>query len=212
MPNMRQTYKSIVKDSVIGFLCIVVIILLLLRGCGNKKEEKKPEPTIVYDTIYKEERIDTLFIPKPYAVYLPGNVPKPLEKWDTLYIPDEVDTAAILEDYHSFYIYSDTIKNKYGYVVIDDTISRNKIYSRGATTRLQIPEVTRTITLVQPKRSALFIGAGVFGNQNDIAAGYNVNLSMKTKKDRMLEVGYNQFFGGKGYFTIGYKQKISFRK
>lgn len=211
-PNAQQQFRAIIKDSIIIGLCIVILCFLLFDCNGKKCPE--PEESIVYDTVYKAERIDTVYIPRPYAVYRPGNVPEPLEKWDTIYIQefDDLEKDLIINDYYSFYIYKDTIPNKYGNVVIEDTISRNKIISRGVTTSLNIPEVTKTITLVQPKRAAVFIGADLFGSKEELAAGYGVNLSLKTKKDRIVEVGYNQFFGGKGYFSIGYKHKISLRK
>lgn len=213
IPNPQNEFKSIVKDSIIIALCVVLMLILLFRGCG-KGDESKPEPTIVYKTIYKHERLDTIYTPKLLTRYLRPNAPKIFEKWDTLYIEQvmDVDTAEILRDYNSYLIYKDTVKNKYGYVVINDTVSRNRILSRGVTTELRIPEVTKTITLTQPKRAALFIGGGIFGNQKDLAAGYNVNLALKTRKDKMIEVGYNQFFGGQGYFSLGYKHKISFNK
>lgn len=212
IPNPQSEFKSIVKDSVIIALCIVIMVILLSKSCGKKESE--PNQTTVYDTIYKQERLDTIYTPKLLTRYLRPDAPKVFEKWDTLYIEQlkDVDTSEILRDYNSFLIYKDTVRNKYGYVVINDTLTMNRIVSRGVITELKVPEVTKTVTLSQPKRAALFIGGGVFGNQKDLAAGYDVNVAFKTRGDKIIEIGYSQFFGGQGYFSLGYKHKISFNK
>jgi hypothetical protein len=211
--NMKQQdtqreYKSLV----IAALVIIAVILLFIRQCGNSPST--PEKTIEVDTVYVHEKADTIYVPKPYAVYLPGKAPKAFEKWDTLYIEGftEVDTAAILKDYYSFYVYNDEVKHKYGRTFINDTVSQNKIIGRQVTHDLIVPVVTRTITLHQPKRSAVFIGANILGNEIDPLKGYNVNLSFKTKRDRFIEAGYNQLFGGEHYYSLGIKWKLSFRK
>lgn len=194
-------------------LFTAIIILLFLNKCG-KDRVVESEPTVIYDTVYKEERIDTVYVPQLLTRYLPGKAPKAFEKWDTLYIPEltEVDTAAILEDYHSFYVYGDVITHKYGRTFINDTISRNEILGRSVTHDFLIPTITKTITLTEPKKTQLYVGGSMLGNPQELAAGFNVNLSLKTKKDKIIEVGYSQLFSGQAFYSLGFKQKISFRK
>ena len=78
---------------------------------------------------------------------------------------------------------------------------------------LKVPEVTKTITrTIIEKKNQLYVGAGLFGNPKELAAGYEFNLSLKTKNDRILEAGYLQEFSGIGYFKIGYRHKLSFKR
>lgn len=200
------------KDLFIGILFIAIVILLVLRKCGGKPAEIKE--TIKIDTVYKDVKADTFYIPQRFVTYLPGKVPKPLEKWDTLYLIEPTDTAAILQGYYSFNLYSDTVKvQDYGSAIISDTVSRNRVLGRGVKYNLKIPEVTKTITrTIIEKKNQFYVGAGMFGNPKEIAAGYEVNLSLKTKQDRIVEVGYIQEFNGIGYYKIGYKHKLSFKK
>lgn len=200
------------KNIFIVLLIVAVVILLLLRKCesgsGNVVVSEK------HDTVWVEVKKDTAYIPKPYAVYLKG---KEVSVFDTMYLPEIVtDSTCVayyntLKDYYSrIYLYSDTIKNKYGYIAINDTVTENKIAGRGTSSNFSIPEIINTITLMQPKRAAFFIGANMLGNEKDPLGGYNVNLAFKTKRDRMIEAGYNQLFGGDHYYSLGLKWKISF--
>lgn len=200
-----------IKNTTILILFIAVVILLYLQKCSGNGDGII---SIKTDTVWVHEKKDTQYIPQIVNHYLPGKASKPFEKWDTLYLTElkDVDTAAILQDYFSFNTYADTLKNKYGYVLVSDTITRNKIAGRGVETNLLVPEVTKTITLTQPKRNQVYAGFGLFGNSKDFAGGYELNLSLKTKQDRILGVGYDQFFNGGGYFKIEYRHKIIFKK
>jgi len=194
----------------------IVIIILLLKKCGGGSG--KVIESVKIDTVYKEVKGDSVFIPVVREQYIPGKVPKALEKWDTLYIEGftEVDTLAILRDYHSFNLYGSVIdikddSTKYGTVTIDDTVTRNKIVGRGTKFSLRIPEVTKTITISQ-RRNQVYLGVGLWGNEKDFVGGYEVNLSLKTKQDRIIGVGYEQIFNGGHYYKIEYRHKLSFKK
>lgn len=199
-----------VKDVIILAL-LIVLVIFFLKYCGKGGTIVE---SVKYDTVWVQEKKDTQYIPFETVVYKPGKAPKALEKWDTLYIEGvtEVDTAAILQDYHSFHLYSDTLKNKYGYVLVNDTISRNKILGRGVTTDLKVPEVTKTITLVKPPRNQVYIGGGLFGNKQDALQGYEASLLFKTKTDQIVEVAWMQDFNGQGYAGIRYKRLIRLKK
>lgn len=194
------------------FLVVIAVILfLLLKYCGGKQTIVE---SVKSDTVWVVEKKDTQYIPVPTTVYLPGKVPKPLEKWDTLYIEGltEIDTAVILREFHSFNIYSDSLKNKYGYVLVNDTISRNKILGRGVKTELKVPEITNTITLVKPPHNQVFIGGGVFGSKSEALQGYELSALFKTKTDQIIETAWMQDFNGQGYFAIRYKRLIRLKK
>ena len=202
------------KNIIILILILGVVFLLLLRKCEGGKGQTITK--VEYDTVFVTQKKDTSYIPQPYAVYLRG---ERITNFDTLYLPEVVTDSTclayyeVLKDYFSrHYLYTDTVRNQYGYVAINDTITQNKIAGRGTSMNFTIPEITKTITLTQPKRNQVYIGANLLGNKSDVLKGYNVNLSLKTKQDRMIEVGYNKLFKSDHYYSIGLKWKISLTK
>lgn len=202
------------REIFLAALFVVIVILLVFRKCNCGRAAQTE--TVRIDTVYKEVKGDVSYIPKTDTIFFTRTTTKlvPYLTLDTLYIPElvDVDTAAILSDYYKARIYRDTLRNQYGYISLTDTISQNKIRGRGVKTSLLIPEVTKTITLTQPKRNQIYIGAGLFGNEDDYLDGYNVNLALKTRRDKMIEIGYNQLFDGGHFYSLGLKFKISFRK
>lgn len=201
------------KNTVIAILAVAVVILLLLRKCeggGSTVTETK------IDTVYKTVQSDTVYIPKPHTVFVDRVKYRQVitEKLDTLYLPDlkEVDTLLILADYYKTRFYKDTIINQYGKIFINDEVSQNKIAFRNVGTDFRIPEITKTVTIMQPKRNQVYLGAGLWGNARDVLSGYEVNLSLKTKQDRIVGLGYQQIFNNDHYFKLEYRHKISFRK
>jgi hypothetical protein len=192
---------------------IALVVFLLLRNC---KGGRKSIPTVKTDTVFVKIEQDTQYVPKPDTIYYTKTSYKsvPYRIFDTLYLEQliDADTANILKDYFATAVYHDTIKNPYGYVLVKDTITQNRIKSRGVSQNLLIPEITRTITIQQPKKAQLYLGAGIWGNEADPLNGYEVNLSLKTKSDRIIGVGYQQMFNGGHFYKIEYRHKLSFRK
>lgn len=205
---MKQTKNFLLIASFIA-----IAILLYLQKCGGGSTIE----SIKIDTVWKEVKADTFYIPKTDTTIIEKTKYRLREvitdRFDTLYLPElqDVDTLLILADYFKSNIYKDTIKNQYGYIAITDTVNQNQLKGRSASTNLSIPEITKTITLVD-KRNHVYIGAAILGNQKDFASGYEFNLSLKTKKDRIIEAGYVNLFNGMGYYKIGYRHKLSVKK
>lgn len=190
---------------------VVIIIFLLFKYCNGSRDTIVKE-TIKYDTTWVTLKGDTVYKPVVKNHYLPGEN-QIFEKWDTLYWVGEVDTAEIINNYFSYNTYSDTVKNKYGKIIINDTLSRNQIQSRGVITDLKVPEVTKTIErTILDKRVQLYAEFGLLGNTKDLASGVDVGLSLKTKNDRMVGIGYETLFNGGNYWKLKYAHKISFKK
>ncbi len=210
---MIDTNSKFKNYIIIGLIAAFVIVLLLLK-CGNNSQRNT---SVKIDTVYKELKGDIVYIPEVDTIYYPKNVYVPTNPdliIDTLYLPEliDVDTVNILREYYATALYKDTIRNQYGYIAVIDSISRNRIKSRQVKTALSIPEVTKTITLSQPKRAQVYLGANFLGREDDPILGYNVNVSFKTKRDKFIEAGYSQFYGGEHFYSLGLKFKISFRK
>lgn len=209
MSDTNKQFPKLIAISLFVMLCI----FLLFKNCKCGNSELK---SVRVDTVYKEVKGEVIYVPKVDSIYFTRNTRElvPYATTDTLYIPEleNVDTAAILSDYYKAVIYKDTLRNQYGTITVTDTVSQNRIKGRGVRTNLSIPEITKTITLTQPKRAQVYLGADLFGNEDDYLDGYNVNLSLKTRSDKIIEVGYNQLFNGSHYYSLGLKLKISFRK
>jgi hypothetical protein len=173
--------------------------------------------SVKIDTVYKLVKADTFYIPKTDTTIIEKTKYKLREvitdRFDTLYLPElqDVDTLRILADYYKSNIYKDTIKNDYGYIALTDTINQNKIAGRSASTRLSIPEITKTITLID-NRNQVYLGAGVWSNQKDALGGIEINLSLKTKQDRIVGLGYQNLFDIGSFYKLEYRHKISFKK
>jgi len=157
--------KFIKNNFGVAIFTIIILILILSRTCNCGKETI----TVKTDTVFVKVKQDTAFIPIIRIKYLPGKAPKVFEKWDTLYLEllAEVDTAAILKEFYSFNIYSDTLKNDYGFTIVNDTVSTNKILGRGFKNEFVIPEVTKTVTITKFKKAKKW-GVG-------LQVGYGVN-------------------------------------
>jgi len=211
---MTQTTKQTpFKNYFILALVIAVIVLLSLLKCGNNGTVE----SVKIDTVWVEVKQDTAYIPKIDTTIIEKTKYRAVytEKYDTLYLPEliaeEADTLLILARYFEKNIYKDTIKNQYGYIALNDTITQNKISGRSASTRLSIPEITKTITLID-KRNQIYLGGGIWGSQKDFLSGVELNLSLKTKQDRIVGIGYQNLFNAGSFYKLEYRHKISFKK
>jgi len=154
-----------------------------------------------------------MYVPQPYSVTNTHTIQRTIYKTDTLEITEVLptDTAAIIERFYQKVFYSDTQTNKYGKIVIDDTIYKNRIASRRVVTDIKIPEVTNTVTLVK-KKNIVYIGAGALGSLESPLYAVGGDLSLKTKTDRMYTVGAYTTKDGKVYYAANYKVPIRFKK
>lgn len=166
--------------------CIVIIYLTEFRG-GRKTIIRTQIDTITL------VRIDTKIIVKQ------NYIPK-LVYQDTGSIQFvNVDTFAILKDYFSNNIYSDTILNdSTGFIFILDTLHQNRIKSRHINSELysQINYVYITKTESVENKNKVFWGSevssdgnfsvgGAFQNKND-----NIFVFKKSLKAKNFEISY----------------------
>jgi hypothetical protein len=172
-------------------IALLVIALLLQRACSSSQDENTTsiKTEIKWDTIKTE-------------------VPKYIPKWstrteidiDTFTTP--IDTLAILTDYYAIYNYSDTVGTDSVQIVINDTISTNKITSRSVKYNIMYPTITitKTTTINKPQ---LFYGISV-GTKS---IGPEVLYKSKKNHTYGLGVGINDNlqpnFAFRMYWSIG---------
>lgn len=115
-------------------------------------------------------------------------------------IPDHIDTPKVITKYFEKVVYNDTGKN----YVIHDTLSQNKIISRQVFTDFKVPVIT------QGQRTQLYLGVMAQGNPLTPISGFGPSLMLKTKQDKIFEVGA-LYGNGQIFYQAGIKFKISFK-
>ena len=202
---MKSIFKNFQSLIIIG----LIIVIFLLRECRGEKSPLPAEPV----TIVKiETKYDTIVETVP--TYIPKY--KTRVKWktktvhDTIKIHDTipVDTASVLEEYFATYAYTDTLKKDSVTFIINDTISQNKILSRGIKYNLVYPT-----TIIQTEREVnqreLYVGFGLGGDRQQISYAGS-ELILRTKKEKLygVGIGINNSFQPILTFKMNWKVKM----
>jgi len=178
--------KSIFKNFQSLIIIGLIIVIFLLRECKGESKGAPIEPV----TIVKiETKYDTIV--ETVETYIPEYRTK--VKWKTIHDTIEVhdtiptDTASILKDYFETYAYTDTLKTDSVTFVINDTISQNKILSRGINYSLVYP-TTIISTEREVNKRELYIGFGLGGDKQQLSY-VGSELMLRNKKERIYGVG-----------------------
>jgi hypothetical protein len=121
------------------------------------------------------------------------------------------DTIRIVSDYMRTYAYSDTIKVDSNTFVINDTISQNKIQSRGFEAKITEKTILTTITKAAKAKNTLYLGfRGDLSESNGLEVlSPGIMLNAKNKALIGLNVNINKNFNigysGSVYFKLGKK-------
>jgi hypothetical protein len=154
----------------------------------------------VHDTTYK-----TLY----HSTYKKGN-DIPFYIIDSVQVPVH-DTIRILSEYYQIKAYKDTIKKDSNTFVIDDTISQNRIISRGFTAKLTEKTIYVKEYYAQKAKFSLYYGIrGDFSQDNGLevlSPGLMLNAKNKALIGLNVNINknYNISYSGSVYFKIGKK-------
>lgn len=193
---------------VVPYLVIIglIIFILDLKGClGKKKEGDTIDIGGKKYQVVKHE-IDTFYEVKTQTIYRKGkDITHEVEVVKE--IPSVVDTGAILKDYYSRVFYKDTFKLKdtLGYMVINDTISKNRIVSRKVNSFINVPTIKETLYLKEIANN-WFIGPSI---QLGLPLSLGADLHLKNKKDVMFGLGAGIYSNTSPYLrgSISWKLK-----
>ena len=202
---MKRLFKNFQSLIIIG----LIIVIFLLRECRG---ENKGTPTEPITVVKVETKYDTIVETVP--TYIPKY--KTRVKWKTKTVHDTVeihdtipvDTASVLEEYFATYAYTDTLKKDSVTFIINDTISQNKILSRGIKYNLVYPT-----TIIQTEREVnkreLYVGFGIGGDRQQLSFAGS-ELLLRNKKERIYGVGLgiNQNFEPILTFKMSWKVKM----
>ena len=197
---MKDWFKNIQT------LLIVVLAALLFfqRSCSSTPPV---ESEVIIEVITKW---DTLKVST--KEYVPKYIRKTIVEIDTFQVP--IDTISILKDYYAKYFYTDTIKvDSLGFIVINDTVTRNLISKRDVQSNIFIPTTTITNTIYLNKRE-LYGGVAVGGMVNPVQNESPINyiggeLLYKNKKKQIYGFGlgidkdFYPIVSGRMYWKIG---------
>lgn len=171
-------------NSIFAFL-LGAFAVFYFRGCLPEKQSS-PKVIKVEGKKYEVLKHDTVYQKKTLVEYRDGVY---VYHSDSVYveIPQNVDTSAILKDFYAMNMFVDTFKTDIGNIVLNDTISQNKIKGRTYTATLKYPEV-RTIVKEKPK-AAVFAGIGSSINGEAKLQEVSAHIFLETRKRRLYGVG-----------------------
>lgn len=189
-----KDYALIVLTAFVAVFCY--------RSCNGIKDIQVVK-TVVHDTI--TQKVVT-------SRWKQGNaIPYVIITTDTVH--DSVryfvhDTVQILTDYMRTYAYSDTINVDSNTFVINDTISQNKIQSRGFEAKITEKTILTTITKTPKAKNSLYWGfRGDFSPSNGLevlSPGIVLNAKNKALIGLNVDLGLNRQvrYGLGVYFKI----------
>lgn len=189
------------KDYVLIVLTAFVAVFCY-RSCNGIKDIQVVE-SVVHDTI--TQKVLT-------TRWKQGNaIPYVVIATDTVH--DSVrylvhDTIRIISDYMRIYAYSDTINVDSNTFVINDTISQNKIQSRGFEAKITEKTILTTITKTPKAKNSLYLGfRGDLSGSNGLevlSPGIVLNAKNKALIELNVDLGLNRQvrYGLGVYFKI----------
>lgn len=181
----------------LAIICILLLVILAQRAC--LKQKPCPESSEKVDTTMAPS-IDSTgwYMPQPDFIQ-GGKIPdadpaKPspamviTKKDSSAPVPVVITTTpqpSAAKTDTAFY--SDSVAVKYGHVIIKDSVWDNRIQKRNVETNLQLPIITKTITLSPPEKNQWFLGIDAMAGGG--ISGTGPSILIVGKKSKAFEVG-----------------------
>jgi hypothetical protein len=163
--------------------------------------------------VIESVKTDTVYKTNVTTRWSKGNsIPYVIIATDTIHDSVHItlhDTIRIITDYMRTYAYSDTINVDSNTFVINDTISQNKIQSRGFEAKITEKTILTTVTKATKAKNTLYLGfRGDLSESNGLevlSPGIMLNAKNKALIGLNVDLGINrQIRYGLGvYFKIG---------
>jgi hypothetical protein len=206
----------------IAIAVLVVIVLLEYFNPGGKM----PGRTVRIDgkkyEVIKHD-IDTFEVVKTKVVTKKGeDIYHETIVEKEVVIPAVVDTQALLKDYYSKVLYKDVLvlPDSLGTVSVTDTISQNKIWGRTFDAKVKERTIKETMIVKELPKTQVYYGFTGGFNKADVVSNVSAGLLVKTKKDKIYQVGVgvanrvtdgtngtlSPYIGGGVYWKIKFKK------
>ena len=194
---------SFVKNNIL-FIAIMLLVLWLYFLLKPKQVDTDFDPSkykkviTLHDTLYTNVYINK---------YKKGDS-IPYKVLDTIYTHIS-DTIRIISDYNQVKAYSDTIKKDSNIFVINDTISQNRIISRGFQAKITTKTILTKEFYAEKPRYTLFWGVrGDFRPSNGLEV-LSPSLMLNAKNKALIgfsvdiSKNYNVGYSGSVYLKLG---------
>lgn len=191
---------------------VLVLIILLQRSCSGPSVTEPVSVKTEIDTVYITK--DSLIVRKVPRIkrdttYLPGET-KYLP--DTNYVVLKKQFQNLVKEHTALNNYADTLKlDSLGYVFVVDSVQFNALKNRIYDYKYTLPVVKEKTTVVQ-KRNQVYVGGGIFTNTDLNTLGAELNLSLKTKSDKIYYLNGIIIPEQGPYFGVGTQWKLKLSK
>jgi hypothetical protein len=181
--------KNLLNLKNIAIAVLVVIILLEYFNPGGVMPGKKVyidgKP---YEVL--KHTIDTIDVVKTKVVTKKGEDIYH-ETIKEVQIPTIVDTQSLLQDFFAKNIYKDTLHlpDSLGTIAVTDTITQNKILGRTFNAKVKQREIKELMIVKEPAKTQVYYGFTGGFNKADVVSNVGAGLLIKTKKDKIYQVG-----------------------
>ena len=214
--------KKLLNLKNIAIAVLIAIILLEWFNPGGKMpgrtvriEGKKYE--VIKHDIDTFEVVKTKIVTKKGSdIYHETIVEKEVQ------VPAIVDTQALLKDYYSKVLYKDVLvlPDSLGTVAVTDTISQNRILGRTFDAKVKERTIKETLIVKELPKTQVYYGFTGGFNKADVVSNIGGGLLVKTKKDKIYQVGVgvanrvtdgtngslSPYIGGGVYWKIKFKK------
>ena len=176
----------------ISRIAIMALCAFLLFKTCEKRETVKEIVKIKgksYEVIKHD--IDTVEVVKDTTIYKKG---ADIYHDTTIYVEiptyQPIDTLSILRDFFAKNIYKDTLRlpDSLGWVILNDTISQNKIFSREFTANIKQREIKEVSILRETPKTQVYFGVNASLDKYNFLNSVSTGLILKTKSDRMYQL------------------------
>ena len=216
--------KNLLNFKNIAIAVLIIFVLLEWFNPGGVMPGKKVFIAGKAYEVIKHE-IDTVDIVKTKVVTKKGEDiyhETIVEKEVQVQVPAIVDTQALLKDYYSKVLYKDVLvlPDSLGTVAVTDTISQNRILGRTFDAKVKERTIKETLIVKELPKTQVYYGFTGGFNKADVVSNIGGGLLVKTKKDKIYQVGVgvaNRVTDGTNgslspYIGAGVYWKIKFKK
>lgn len=188
-------YRAIMTGIVI---VAILFILLWWKGChcGSVKPSNTDTISVKIDTVWIKRKDSIVYVPQSVKVWYPHDsllhdtleVFEPGTPFDTLQF---IHGWKAFQDRFFAKRYYDTVLSiQYGTAKLRDTVTQNRISGRSVVIQQSIPQITKTVTLIAPKRVTMYLSLSAIGNDRQHLFGTGAGLDLMDKKGRMYGISY----------------------
>jgi hypothetical protein len=214
--------KKLLNFKNIAIVALIIFVLLQWFNPGDILPGKKVFIAGKAYEVIKHE-IDTVDIVKTKVVTKKGeDIYHETIVEKEVIIPAVIDTAALLKDYYSKVLYKDVLvlPDSLGTVSVTDTISQNKIWGRTFDAKVKERTIKETMIVKELPKTQVYYGFTCGFNKEDVVSNVGAGLLVKTKKDKIYQVGVgvanrvtdgtngtlSPYIGGGVYWKIKFKK------